>query len=124
MLQYKPASLQPAMNCTTSSALTEAHKDRHKLTCCAVATTILTGTLGTILAVTFLSTVLTKCALWTQFTAICAPVSYHHRNIHQNVVSDHSQLAKKITHLNNPLPPQLITGLSPTQPLSPTCQSH
>jgi len=76
-------------DCTMSSALTEANKDGHKLTCRAIATSILTGALGTILAVTFLSTVLTKCAIWTQFTAICAPVSCRHRNIHQNVVSDH-----------------------------------
>jgi len=95
MLQYRLASLQPAMNCTMSSALNEAHTDGHKLTCRAIATTILTGALGTILAVTLLSTVLTKCALWTQFTAICAPVTYNHRNIHQNVISDHSQLPKK-----------------------------
>jgi len=81
MLQYRLASLQPAMNCTMSSALTEAHKDGHKLTCCAIASSILTGALGTILAVTFLSTVLTKRALWTQFTAICAPVSCRHRDI-------------------------------------------
>jgi len=96
LLQYRLASLLPAMNCTISSALTEAHKDGHKLTCRAIATTILTGALGTILAVTFLSTVLTKCALWTQLTAVCAPISYHHRNIHQNILSDHSQLPKKL----------------------------
>jgi hypothetical protein len=75
MLQYRPVYLQPAMNCTMGSALTEAHKVEYKLTCRAIATSILTGALGTILAVTLLSTVLTKCALWTQFTTICAPVS-------------------------------------------------
>lgn len=32
--------------------------------------------------------------------------------------------SKKITHLNNPVPPQPFTGLSPTQPLSPICQSQ
>lgn len=32
--------------------------------------------------------------------------------------------SKKVTQLNNPLPPQPITGLSPTQPLPPTCQSN
>ena len=90
MLQYRLASLQPAMNCTMSSALTEAHKDRHKLTCRAIATSILTGALCTILAVTFLCTVLTKCALWAQFAAIRAPISCRHRNRHQNGVSDHS----------------------------------
>jgi hypothetical protein len=32
--------------------------------------------------------------------------------------------SQNITHLNNPLPPQPVTGLSPTQPLSTICQSH
>jgi hypothetical protein len=123
MLQYRLASLQPAMNCTMSSALTEAHKHGHKLTCRAITTSILAGALGTILAVTSLSTVLTKCALWTQFTAICAPVSCRHRNT-SKCTKWPLITSKKMTHLNNPLPPQPFTGLSPTQPLSPTCQSH
>ena len=96
------------MNCTTGTALTKAHKIGSRLTCCAIATSILTWALGTILAVTSLSTVLTKCALWTQLTAVCAPVPCCHKNALRNTVSKHN--FRNITHLHNPLTPQPNTG--------------